>query len=317
MRFSIIIMTYKKFDNLPENLHSISIQDFQDYEVILTDDGSETYEEDFIRECIFEEGLSDRITLIHHAKNIGTVKNYNGAVNNAKGEIIVPLSQDDRFADEGVLRDLDRFFREKDASACYCKRKSMDGEILPIPMEFDFLGEKDLLKTYKRLLFRNFIYGATLSFKKETWEKLGGFDERFRLLEDHPFALMLLSNGIQIVPFDRISILYGREGISSAKVVHSKAALELIRDNVRLYDEIISKEVSAWNSRYVKRAFQYRWKVSFYCHLDPKRAKLRKLITYLRFFDVAIPHKLCHLKYGREADVVFVNRLYSSKKDAT
>ena len=317
MRFSIIIMTYKKFDNLPENLHSISIQDFQDYEVILADDGSESYEEDAVKELFAKEGLRERATLIHHEKNLGTVKNYNGAIQIARGEIIVPLSQDDRFADEAVLRDLDQFFREKDAKACYCKRKSLDGEILPIPMEFDFLGEKDLQRTYKRLLFRNFIYGATLYFKKETWEKLGGFDERFRLLEDHPFALKLLSNGVQIMPFDRISILYGREGISSSKVVHSKAALELIKDNVRLYDEIISKEVSSWGSWRVKRTYRYRWLVSFSCHLDPKRAKLRKLITYLRFIDVAIPHKLCYVKYGREADAVFVNRLYSSKKDAT
>ena len=316
MRFSIIIMTYKKFDNLSENLHSIRIQDFQDYEILISDDGSDSYDEDFIKKCLIKEGLSERVTLIHHAQNIGTVKNYNSAVRNAKGEIMVPLSQDDRFADEKVLRDLDLFFRHEKAEVCYCKRRSLEGEIYPIPTEFDLLGEEDLNGIYYRLLFRNYIYGATLYFKKSIWEKIGGFDERFRLLEDHPFAIKVLSNGVRIAPFDRISIIYGKEGISSTKIVHSKAAQELIKDNVRLYDEIISKAISSRSWR-VRRAYRYRWQVSFYCHVDPNRAKLRKLITYLRFIDVAIPHKLCHLKYGKEADVVFVNRLYSFKENAT
>ncbi len=309
MRFSIIIMTYQKFDNLAKNLHSIHLQDFNDYEIILSDDGSGNYDEEYIKMCIEKEGLTDQ-TILHHFKtNVGTVKNYNFAIRLAKGEIIVPLSQDDQFMDASVLGDLDNFFRKHDAQACFCKRSFGEDEILPIPMEFNFLKETDLNCIHQKLLFRNFIYGATLYFKKETWGRLGGFDERFRLLEDHPFALKLLSNGVRIYPFERISILYGREGISSRQVVHSEAGLELIKDNVRLYDEIISKEVSGWDSRYVKRAFQYRWKVSFECHLDPKKTKIRKLFTYIKFIDVAIIHKVYHIKYGKEADAIFVDRI--------
>lgn len=309
MRFSIIIMTYKKFDNLSDNLHSIGIQNFSDFEIIISDDGSDNYDLDLIKGLTEREGLSERATIKHHPKNIGTVKNYNSAVRIARGEIIVPLSQDDRFADENVLRDLDRFFREGHAEVCYCKRSSLAGETLPIPLEFDYLRDGNLHRTYMRLLFRNFIYGATLYFKKDVWEKLGSFDERFRLLEDHPFAIKVLSNGIPIKPFDRISILYGREGISSAKIVHTKAGLELIKDNVRLYDEIISKEVTQWNSWRIKRAYQYRWKVSFYCHLVPNKVKIRKLFTFLEFFDMAVIHKFYHFKYGKEADACFVKWL--------
>ena len=140
MRFSIIIMTYEKFDNLSKNLYSIRKQNFHDYEIILSDDGSKSYDEEFIRACIEKEDLTEQSTLHRHKTNVGTVKNYNSAICLAKGEIIIPLSQDDQFMDESVLGDLDLFFRVQNAQACFCKRSYNGNEALPIPIEFDSTG---------------------------------------------------------------------------------------------------------------------------------------------------------------------------------
>lgn len=302
MRFSVIVMTYKSFDNLEKNLSSVSAQSFRDYEVILADDGSDDYDEAYVRECIEKAGLAQKTITYHAGKNQGTVRNYTDAIQNSKGEIIVPLSQDDVFYDEDVLSDLDRFFEESGALAACSKRSFAGKEIFPRNLEAELLSKEDVSLSYRYLLYRNVVYGATFYFKKSLWEDVGGFDLDYRLMEDHPFALKLLSKGIPIKIFDRITILYGKEGVSSGEVVHTRVGLPLIKDNMTLYRKVILPETQKFHSKRVQRAYKYRWLVSFYCYEKSKALPWRKLCTYAWYPEAAILHKLYKKKYGLDAE---------------
>lgn len=315
MRFSIIVMTYKSFENLEKNLCSISAQTFRDYEVIIADDGSANYEESFVRGCIQKANLADKAQILHAKENQGTVRNYTGAIMQAKGEIIVPLSQDDVFYDEEVLSDLSKFFEGNDARAV-CSKRSFEGKkTLPTQSEIDLLAQDDIEKAYRALIYRNLIYGATFYFRKDLWLEVGGFDTDYRLLEDHPFAIKLLSKGISIAIFDRITILYGQGGVSSGKVVHTRVGLPLIKDNMTLYRKVILPETKKFRSRKVARAYRYRWMVSFYCYENPKAVLWRKLSTYLKYPEIAVLRMINKKKYGEDMEAVLAKKLLQIEED--
>ncbi len=84
-------------DFLERNLKSIYIQDFDDYEIVISDDSDDDY---------FKIWLSKFDMPIKYIKNRGPkgmANNSNNAINNAEGELIKILYQDDYFYDNHSL----------------------------------------------------------------------------------------------------------------------------------------------------------------------------------------------------------------------
>ena len=44
IKVSVVVLTYKKFDNLQNNINSVLKQDYTNYEVIIHDDGSDNFD---------------------------------------------------------------------------------------------------------------------------------------------------------------------------------------------------------------------------------------------------------------------------------
>lgn len=100
---SITIPTYsmqgKGLYFLERLLKSIELQSFDDYEVVVTDDSTDDRIQNF---CLQVQGLR----YFKNEKRLGMAKNTNRGINEAKGEIIKILYQDDYFAHRHALRDL-------------------------------------------------------------------------------------------------------------------------------------------------------------------------------------------------------------------
>lgn len=82
MRFSVIIPLYNKEHYIVNTIKSVLKQTFQDYEVIVVDDGSQ--------DNSYEESIafrSERVKIIHQ-ENRGVAVARNTGVENAKGEYI-------------------------------------------------------------------------------------------------------------------------------------------------------------------------------------------------------------------------------------
>lgn len=87
---------------LKRNLDSILNQKFKDYEIVISDDS-------------VDDGLKTwlRDYPVHYFKNKGPkgmASNTNSAIDNAKGELVKILFQDDYFFDTTSLNDIDRLF---------------------------------------------------------------------------------------------------------------------------------------------------------------------------------------------------------------
>lgn len=92
MRFSIIIPVYNVEKYLVECLDSILNQTFQDFEIILIDDGS-TDKSGEICDC-YEQNHSEHIKAFHQ-HNCGVSKSRFNGLKNANGEICIFVDSDD------------------------------------------------------------------------------------------------------------------------------------------------------------------------------------------------------------------------------
>lgn len=240
---SIVILTYKKFDNLENNIKSISAQNYKNYEVIIQDDGSPNFDSTEISRLCKMYFEDDKYKINTNNKNLGTVKNYNRAINNASGEIIIPLSQDDIFASDNALQSIIDFFNKPDVYICCSKRQGKSSKtIYPSKMEINYINELDCRHLLICILYGNFISGASLIWRKDFLTKMGGYDENYILMEDYPMILKLLKEGYSISFLDNVTVNYGENGVSSGNF-----SLTYIEDNIHLFNDLLEN-----SEKYVK-----------------------------------------------------------------
>ena len=97
-RVSVVIPTYNRAHLLPRAVGSVLAQTFEDWELIIVDDGSEDDTSDVIA------GFGDaRIRCIRHERNQGAGAARNTALAAARGEYIAPLDDDDEFLPDALM----------------------------------------------------------------------------------------------------------------------------------------------------------------------------------------------------------------------
>lgn len=222
---SVILLTYRDFDNLKDTINSIFIQDYPNIELIISDDGSENYDENFINSIIKNAPNNiSNISIYHHEKNMGIVKNLNFAIRNSKGEYIIRLPANDLFYEIKTISEIVNFFEEnKDAMIVVSKMGVFYNEpdkIIDIwPKKED---EKYLYSSaeilYKRLVFANFIPDPATFYSRKLLEKYGYPDESYRYLNDYPYYLYLSRNGVKFYFMNKITVKYRWGGISTGNL---------------------------------------------------------------------------------------------------
>lgn len=114
MKVSIVIPTYECKDYgwlfISELLNSIKKQSYKDYEIVISDQSTDTKIKDLIN---FYSNVMNIIYL--NAKNIerSIGPNLNNAIKHANGDLIKPMCHDDFFIDEYALEKIINAFDEK------------------------------------------------------------------------------------------------------------------------------------------------------------------------------------------------------------
>ncbi len=178
--FSIIIPVYNVKKYLEKCVQSVISQSFDDFEIILIDDGSTDGSEKF---CDVLLQRDDRIKVIHK-KNEGVAIARNTGIKKARGKYILFLDSDDTFS-QSLLENINNKITKTKADIIVFgyKRITEDGEVLKesSPKE-DFTLEimmsqiKDLpfllvVKAYKKNLFDSVDLNAIrgISFSEDSY----------------------------------------------------------------------------------------------------------------------------------------------------
>jgi glycosyltransferase involved in cell wall biosynthesis len=110
-------------DFLRETLQSVKSQSFKDYELVISDNGSE----DDTALIVSEFAATDsRIRYIRHPQNIGAHKNYNSIVPYARGEFFKWLAHDDLLAPDFLQECVDALDRRPEAVLAFTATDKID-----------------------------------------------------------------------------------------------------------------------------------------------------------------------------------------------
>lgn len=106
-KVSICVPTYNNVYELERLLTSIQQQTYTDYEVVITDDSTDTEIDALVRR------LADtRIRYMHNAEKLGHIYNWNEAIRRAEGDYIKIMFSDDWFTYSDSLGELVRLLEE-------------------------------------------------------------------------------------------------------------------------------------------------------------------------------------------------------------
>lgn len=299
---SCVVLCYRNFENIFNTIYSILHQDYKDIELIISDDGSENFPEVKIRNFIYNNSRSNicNVQVIHHNDNIGTVKNFNYAINQAKGMYIIPVScNDELYENDTIAKIVDRL-KKTSANLLVCRRlliNANEEEIGLLPTNYD-IKQINKLQTPKKqyLAFASQMYydmasGSCTYYNREFLIKRGLFDTNYRLWEDGPLYLQYTREGYNITTaYDIVSCKYRLGGVSTKGVINP----QLERDYfLMIKREILPyiSEFSFLDRRRVKYISQYSinkkiWnkiKKSFFSILYLDAYLYRRVRLYNRF----------------------------------
>lgn len=116
---SICIPTYNQTIYLEKLMQSIVEQDYQDFEVVVSDDSTTVDVSNLIEN--FKEKLPGKIRYYRNSPPLGSPENWNYAISMAKCDIIKIMHHDDYFSTTTSLsRIVQEFNDKKDLTVCFC-----------------------------------------------------------------------------------------------------------------------------------------------------------------------------------------------------
>lgn len=184
-KISVVVTCYNQAAYINECLESVLRQSFTDWECIIVNDGST---DDSLAVAQKWQESDDRFIILSLI-NAGVCNARNKGIEIAKGSYILPLDADDYI-------DLNYLERALNIFDNYTKCKVVYGKAMLTGMKS---GLWDLPAfSLKNLARSNCIY-VTAMYKKEDWQRIGGYDLNMHLgLEDWEFWIHLLKNDPEV-----------------------------------------------------------------------------------------------------------------------
>jgi glycosyltransferase involved in cell wall biosynthesis len=192
---TVIIPTFNRAAIVGRAIRSVLAQTFEDWELIVVDDGSTDGTEQGVR------SFSDhRIKYIRHERNRGGAAARNTGIRCARGEYVAFLDSDDEWLPGKLEKELD-VFRDCDPEVglVYSGKIILDerGKVLKVrmPTKAGWVHEA--------LLNWDFIGSCSrVTVKKQVLDRVAGFDETFSNCEDHDLWLRVAKvSKIACVPY--------------------------------------------------------------------------------------------------------------------
>ena len=174
MKFSFIIPTLNEGEYLEECLKSIKSQNFNDYEIIIVD----SYSKDNTVKIAKKYGAK----VLYESKKGPAVARNTGA-KKAKGEILIFPDADVRF-EEDFLENLERKMKSVTAGGIF-NIVPYDASSMTFKINYKIAN---IIASFFVSVGIPLTAGSCFSYRKEFFNRVGGFNPDFMTNEDHDLA---------------------------------------------------------------------------------------------------------------------------------
>lgn len=153
--------------HLENALKSIFCQTFQDWELILIDDGSTDNSLEFVRRI-----RDSRVIVIHDGENLGLPKRLNQITQMAKGKYIARMDADDLMHPERISKQVDFLEENKTIDLVDCAYVVIDKNNVPVSI---MNNSNKLPSTYQLLKHGGFAHPTIIG--KRSWFQANPYNE--------------------------------------------------------------------------------------------------------------------------------------------
>ncbi len=280
---SVIVLTYnQRLEAILLTLESIIRQKDIHFEVVISDDGSECFEQEQIQNYFKSRGFTDYKFLVHE-KNVGTMKNYRDALRKASGFYEKSISPGDCLAYDRCLADWVEHIQQTEADICsgdtiYYQRQG--DSFVPVievarPQHPEIYQKRGNRQKLYYLLFQDLFLGATVLGKRDlVLAYVEKMTDLIMYAEDNIYRVMSY-DGIQFAYLPKTLVYYEwGTGVSTAGNSTYAKRLKKDWDNTSAY--IYSRPSRGMFNRMIHR----------YYEPEPKRLTFRG-----RIFDIIISYQ--------------------------
>ena len=179
MKISVITISYNAEDTIEKTLKSIENQSYNNIEHIIIDGGSK------------DSTLEICNSFSHEAKIISELDNgvydaFNKGLKLATGDVVGFLNADDTFYNENSIQDIVDAFSNNETDIVYGNLDYVNEESKVIRNWISRPYEKGLLKKAWKIAHPSFYC------KKEVYDRLGGYNDSFKIAGDFELCLRFL-----------------------------------------------------------------------------------------------------------------------------
>ncbi|WP_162818168.1 glycosyltransferase [Aquirhabdus parva] len=201
-KVSVVIPSYNHCDYVAAAINSVLNQTFQDFEIVVTDDGSSDGTPDIV--ATFTD---PRIKLKRFEKNKGACWATNDAIRRAQGDYIAVLNSDDEFLPEKLQKQVALLDSHPEFGAVFAYPEIMDeeGNVLSVEGQQKHAGifnesNKPQAQWLSRLLQTNCLCHPTVLIRRTCYDAVGLYSPNLRSLPDYEmWVRVLLHTNIYII----------------------------------------------------------------------------------------------------------------------
>jgi glycosyltransferase involved in cell wall biosynthesis len=214
MKISIIIPTYNGERTIVKAIESVLTQSFQDFEIIVVDDGSTDKTKEIVLELIEKDS---RIKYIYQANSGGPARPINEGIKISKGEFLSFLEQDDEWLPEKLKNQID-FIEQRPGLGMISCGAIIKSDTSGKQRKFEFLKDKSSDFWFKSMLEnKNFFYNlSTLLVRKSSYKEIY-FDENLKISTDLDFYIRMMPSGFGVVSEPLVIYHSNQDSLSKSK----------------------------------------------------------------------------------------------------
>lgn len=185
---SVCIPTYRRPDLLQRCLESLRIQDYQDFEIIVTDDSPDMEVETVCR----NSGFDKRLRYSRNARPLGSPENWNAAMRLARAPLVKMLHHDDWLAEPYSLRTLASLLDDHPAAGlAFSATRNTSSRDIPGRLHRPCVESlKMMVRDPRIILLGNFIGAPSVTIHRN--QPNLEFDPRLKWLVDIDFYARVL-----------------------------------------------------------------------------------------------------------------------------
>jgi len=187
---SVIMPAYNAADYIGEAIESVLIQNYQNIELIIINDGSTDNTEQIVKK--FDD---HRIQYFSH-ENVGLAATHNRGIRESKGKYVIKLDHDDLMAVDYISQHLKAFQQYPEADLIYCDDRLIDenGKTIRIIERPEYPDRKYLIRDLFRCGFP--VVPFRTCIKRDVFEKIGFFNEKLKIAEDYDMIRRFIKHGL-------------------------------------------------------------------------------------------------------------------------